>query len=594
VSSRGPRFLLAVALTLAGAVLAIQASGVLERFEADTIDARFAIRGEKPARDVAVVAVDDRTFDDLEKRWPFRRSLHARVIDRLREAGARQIAYDVQFTEPSADPRDDEALYQAVARARHAVLATSEVNERGDTRVLGGEANLRAVGARAGNATVRKDGDGVIRRMGHTVARLETLPVTAAEAATGRQVRRAAFPDNEALIDFHGPPGTVPTISFSDVLRGEFDPRAVRGRIVVVGAAAPSIPDVHQVATSRGEVMPGPEVQANAISTILHDFPLRQAPWWLGVGSVLLLAFVGPLATRRLGPGAAAAVCLGALGACVVTAQLAFDAGVVTPVVAPVLALALGTVTALGLKVGAEMRERRRTREAFGRFVPEPVVEELLQSENGGRHLPGRRLDATVMFCDLRGFTAFAERLPAERVLEVLNRYLGEVSEAILDHGGTVVSYMGDGIMSVFGSPVTRPDHAQAAFDAAVEVLDVRMPRVNAWLEERELPSFDLGMGVNSGPVMSGSVGSERRLEYAAIGDTTNVAARLEVMSKKTDGGLYMADSTRSQIERGGERLELRGEIHMRGRREPLTVWVLDGEQDSPRDEAPGRAAVGA
>ena len=590
----GPRSLFAVGLAVVGVVLLLQDSGVLERLEADTRDARFAMRGERPAKDVAVVAVDDRTFDALEKRWPFRRTLHARVIDRLREAGAKQVVYDMQFTEPSEDPRDDAALYDAVARARHAVLATTEVGERGESNVLGGDDNLRAVGARAGNALIRKDGDGVIREMAHTIARLETLPVAAVEAATRRQVSPLAFPESDPLVDFHGPPGTVPTISFSDVLRGKFDEAAVRGRIVVVGAAAPSIQDVHQTATSGSDVMPGPEVQANAISTVLRDFPLRRAPAWLGVLAVLLLAFTGPLASRRLAPLTAAAVCLGVLAAYVVGAQLAFDSGLVLPVTTPAMALVLGGVGALGLKVGTEMRERRRTREAFGRFVPEAVVEELLETDKTGPRLAGRRLDATVMFCDLRGFTTFAEGFPAEGVLEFLNRYLSEMSEAILDNGGTVVSYMGDGIMAVFGSPVTRGDHAQAAFDAALEMLEVRMPRVNAWLEEQELPPFRLGVGLNSGPVMSGTVGSDRRLEYAAIGDTTNVAARLEVMSKETDGGLYIADSSRSQLGRGGERLERRGEFSVKGRREPLTVWVLGADGAPPRDEAPGRAAVGA
>ena len=268
---------------------------------------------------------------------------------------------------------------------------------------------------------------------------------------------------------------------------------------------------------------------------------------------------------------------LAALGLYLAGAYLAFRAGLVLDVAGPVLALALGTLGALGLRVASESRERRRTRDLFGRFVPESVVDELLDDRGTARRLPGRRLESTVLFCDLRGFTAFAEPQPAERVLGVLNRYLTEMSEAILDHGGTVVSYMGDGIMAVFGSPLPRADHAQSGFDAAREMLEVRMPRVNAWLREHGLDEFRMGIGVNSGPVMSGTVGSERRLEYAAIGDTTNVAARLEAATKGKGigGGLMLADSTRRLLVRDVDRLERHGEIELRGRSEGILVWTL-------------------
>jgi adenylate cyclase len=327
--------------------------------------------------------------------------------------------------------------------------------------------------------------------------------------------------------------------------------------------------------------MAGPEVQANAISTVLRGVPLRDAPGWLGVICVLLLALVAPLAALRLSPLRAGAASLAALGLYLGGAYLAFRAGLVLDVAGPALALALGTFGALGLRVASESRERRRTRELFGRFVPESVVDELLDDPNAARRLPGRRIEGTVLFCDLRGFTAFAESLPAERVLDVLNRYLTEMSEAILDHGGTVVSYMGDGIMAVFGSPLTRDDHAQIGFDAAREMLEVRMPRVNAWLREHGLDEFRMGIGVNSGTVMSGTVGSERRLEYAAIGDTTNVAARLEAATKDIGGGLLLADSTRRLLVRDADRLERHGEIELRGRSEGILVWTLGAPPDA-------------
>jgi adenylate cyclase len=277
--------------------------------------------------------------------------------------------------------------------------------------------------------------------------------------------------------------------------------------------------------------MPGPELQANAISTVLRGLPLSDAPWAAGLAVILALALVGPLAATRFSFRTIAALALVLLLVLAGSAVLLFNAGVIAPFVAPALALGLGVVGALALKFALEARERRRTRELFERFVPRSVVGELLGQAGADRRLAGVRRDSTVLFVDLRGFTPFAEALEAEGVLEVLNRHLTEMSEAVLDNGGTVVSYMGDGLMAVFGSPVDCPDHAGRALAAGREMLEVRLPRLNAWLGEQGLPGFALGVGLNSGPVMSGTVGSERRLEYAAVGDTTNVAARLESMT---------------------------------------------------------------
>src|SRR4029077_11206628 len=164
------------------------------------------------------------------------------------------------------------------------------------------------------------------------------------------------------------------------------------------------------------------------------------------------------------------------------------------------------------------------------------------------------------------GFTSFSETLEPEQVIEALNRYLTAMSEAILDHGGTLVAYMGDGIMAVFGAPLQQDDHADRALEAAREMLE-RLKGFNEWLREQELHGgFKMGIGLNSGPVMSGNVGSERRLEYTALGDTTNTAARLEGMTKGTPHQLFVSDTTRTMLTRTAEDLIEVGEAEVRGR----------------------------
>jgi adenylate cyclase len=222
--------------------------------------------------------------------------------------------------------------------------------------------------------------------------------------------------------------------------------------------------------------------------------------------------------------------------------------------------------------------ERGRVRDIFSRFVPEHVVDEVLRRTDDDFRLVGVRLEGTVMFSDLREFTAFAESLPADTVIEVLDRYVSEMSDAILDKGGTLVAYMGDGIMSVFGAPIELAAHADCALAAAREMLHVRLPQFNEWLKEGGLgDGFRMGLGLSSGPIMSGTVGSARRLEYTTVGDTTNTASRLEAMTKETPHSILIADSTRCALQTQPEDFVFVDELDVRGKKSRVRLWTLAG-----------------
>ena len=577
-----------VAVITAALWIGLHAGGALSVLELDSVDARFPARPDRPPRNVAFVAVDDVTFDDLQQRWPFRRSLHARVIDRLNRAGARTIAYDVQFTEPTRI-REDNALIEAVDRARRIVLATTEVDAKGRSRVLGGEELLAEIGARSGNAILNQDEGGVQRTVPFSSDGLESLAVVATELATGRQVERSSFGDGDAWIDYLGPPGTVPTYSFSRVLRGRFPPDAFRGRVVVVGASAPRLQDVHPVPTSSDDVMAGGEVQANAISTVLRGLPLSRSGGLLDALIIALLACLAPALGLRWGVKLMLPVMVAVGAAYVGIVVLAFRSGLILPLVHPLGAVITAVFGTLGVALMLGTLERQRVRDAFARFVPEPVVSEVLSKAGEDLRLGGVRRQATVLFADLRGFTAFAETLPPDRVIGVLNTYLESMSDAILDNGGTLVAYMGDGIMAVFGAPLEQEDHGDRALAAAREMAGERLARFNAWLaEEGHGDAFTMGIGLNSGDVMSGNVGSARRLEYTAIGDTTNTAARLEGMTKGTPHQVFLSESTRGCLSGEPEDLVEVGDLDVRGRAQQLRVWAV-ASLDKPSEVAPVR-----
>ncbi|MEY2513986.1 MAG: adenylate cyclase [bacterium] len=560
--------------------------------ELGSVDRRFAVRAQPPQpKDIAVVAIDDKTFDDLDLRWPFPRDRHASVIDRVRRDGAKVVVVDIQFTERSGDaPSDiaaDNALFRAVQRTPRIALATTEVSTDpqtvGQTRVLGGGDALKASGASVGNALFPNDRGGTIRRMRHSHQRLVTLPVAAAQLATGRPLPASALGGSTAWIDFRGPPRSILTRSYSDVLHGRFAPGTFRGRVVVIGPDAPSLQDRHPTSTTADGLMSGAEIQANAIWTALHGFPLQPAPRWLGALLVLLMALAAPLAffvlTARIAGGLLLVLGVGYL----VAAQLLFDAGTIIPLVAPLAALLLGLIVAFGVLIATGAFERERVRDLFSRFVPESVVREVLSKIDDDLRLGGERRVATVLFSDLRGFTRFADSRTPDEVIEALNRYLTEMSDAILDHGGTLVAYMGDGIMAVFGAPIELPDHADRALAAARQMTGPALDSFNAWMRESGVgPSFHMGVGINSGEVMSGNVGSRRRLEYTAIGDTTNTAARLEAMTKATPYAIFVGESTRAMLSDPPPELVHVDRMEIRGKQERLGVWgIVDSAEES-------------
>jgi adenylate cyclase len=233
----------------------------------------------------------------------------------------------------------------------------------------------------------------------------------------------------------------------------------------------------------------------------------------------------------------------------------------------------------------------RRVRDLFARFVPEAVVDEVLEHAGEDLRLGGQRRTATVMFCDLRDFTSFAEARPPELVVDVLNRYLSAMSDVILRHGGTLIGFQGDGILAAFGTPIEQPDHADRALAATREIVGQALDGFNAWLQEESIGgSFRIGVGLNSGVIMAGNVGSERRLEYTVIGDTTNTASRLEAMTKDTPHMLLMSDSTRAMLTRAVPDLVEVDTREVRGRRFPVVLWSIE----NVHPQAPPRKPAGA
>src|SRR5918992_2410919 len=314
---------LGVGLAATGIGLVAYGTNVFRELELQSVDARFSLRGtEPPPDDIVVVKIDDVTFGVAQRQFDQFRPLHAQVIRRLRADGAKVIAYDVQFTEPGPTEEHDNQLIEAVGAAGNVVLATTEVGPNGETGVFGGDDVVREFRARVGNGNFPPDPGGYHRRMRHTIDKLKSFAVVVVERATGREVRSFGT----EWIDFHGPVETFETVSFSDVWKRRTPEGFFRDKIVIVGPWAPTFQDLHPV-SAGDDLMPGPEIQANAVSTIRRGLPLREVPAWLEVVLIVVLGLLAPLAGLRFSLRGTLLVAIAAAGGYALATQVAFHRG---------------------------------------------------------------------------------------------------------------------------------------------------------------------------------------------------------------------------------------------------------------------------
>jgi len=582
-----------VAVGAAGLGVVGYATNLLRTLDLNTMNTRFTIRGsQRPHPNILEVKIDSNTLSNIPYQWPFPRAIDGKVMSNIAAQHPKAIAFDVQFTQPSDRGQDDEvAFLNGAGRLILSWTATDPAN--GNVQLFGlaqTQKALRQAGVQPANGLFPTEPGDFDREMEYSIAKLETFAPVSAAVARGHKVKPFA---GKRWIDFAGPAGTYPSISFSSAYYGTADgtkngpklpSNEYTGKIVVIGATAPVLQDIHPTPTDPS--MPGPEVQANAIATVLDGFPLSSVPGWVDIMLIVVLGVAVPLASIWVRPlvSIGIAVALGIVFAIFV--QLMFNAGLVVTFVYPLAALVLAAVGALAVQLVTEAFERIRTVDLFARFVPEDVVDEVLKSADGLR-LGGIQREGTIMFTDLRGFTSFSESLTPAQVIEVLNHYLSEMSDAILDNGGTLVAYMGDGIFAVFGAPLEQPDHADRALRTAREMLETRLPRFNEWIRSEGLgDGFRMGIGLNSGRVMSGHVGSERRVEYAAVGDTTNTASRIEGLTKGTPHQLLLSDSTREALVEPADDLVFVDEVDIRGRVGRMKLWGLDESKTQEPPEA--------
>jgi len=390
------------------------------------------------------------------------------------------------------------------------------------------------------------------------------------DLATSRGILRVPVDENVAsLIPYRGGQGSFPYLSAAAVLNGRLPVEALRGKIVLVGTTAPGLLDLR--ATPVGAAYPGVEIHANLIAGMLDGQLKQKPPYVLGadVMQILLAGLLLTLLLPVLSPLRATLLTAGVLASLIGLNLGLWQAGLAMPL-AGVLLLALA-LYALNMSWGyfVESQSKRQLTELFGQYVPPELVDEMARDPER-YSMEGRNEELTVLFSDIRGFTTISEGLDPKDLAHLINEYLGAMTTVIRRHRGTLDKYIGDAIMAFWGAPVADPDHARHALQAALE-MQVELRRLDAPFAAKGWPPLQIGIGINTGIMTVGDMGSPLRQAYTVMGDAVNLGSRLEGITKQYGVGIIVGESTRGAVKDAVFR-EL-DRVRVKGKDEPVAIY---------------------
>jgi adenylate cyclase len=572
-----------VGLVVAAAVSLVQWAGLFTSLQAGAVDYFYETQGD-PGQDILIVAIDEKSQQVLGD-WPWSLDRYARLFERLK--GADVIGFDVLL--PSSGPEgnpDAPALLKATRQAGNVVLplaalelfppdSSGELYSTG--RTIRPFAALMDAAVGSGSVEVVLDRDGTLRRVpllvisgdetwqsfslrvlrlrlglgDESVSLADGRVVIGDETEIKYEARTGA--NGAMLVNFVGRPNTFPTHSFIDVIEDRIPASTFEDKIVLVGLMnALAEMDLHQTPVSA-QRMSGVEFQANAIHTLLNHRPLVPQSQVVTTITVLLLALVsaGVLSQLEAIPGAVFALLL-AVAYFLIT-SLQFSAGRLPNVLFPYATIFVNYAAVTATRFASERGERHQVTDIFGRFVSQEVrdtiVNVALENPNLIRPGGGREMEISVLFADIRGFTSISENLSPPEVVAILNQYLHSMEEEVFKQGGTLDKYTGDGMMVIFGAPLEQSDQEVA-----------------------------YGIGITTGPAVVGHIGSQRRLDYTAIGDTVNLAARLEGLAPP--GSILINQTTYEAVKDVVTADRLKPTM-VKGKAKPVTVYQVLGLRET-------------
>ncbi len=580
-------------------------------------DLLFQIRGEiKTSGNVVIVNIGDDTFNSLGIQWPFPREYHARVIDNLERAGAAKIIFDIEFVEES-NAESDSILASTIAKYDNITLAgkviTQITGKTKKTQVLAPISSLLRANANWGTVNISADNDGFVReyelfqKIGKTnkyslgaiaVASFKNRDNYLEDIINGEkylQISDYLIPkkrNKTALINYYGPARTFPYYEYADVLDSEdFDipfldldsfndlmnKGVFKDKIVIVGVSAVEFHDSHPTPffSENRALTPGVEIHATFIDNVLMREHLSEFPYIKLIFIFLFLTFILFLININIRPTISiiynSLLFFSYFG---VVFYLFNTENMLLPVLEIPATIIVVYVIGLVFQYIKSTKEKFFIKKAFGRYIAPSLVEELIKDPKKLEY-GGSLKNISVLYSDIVSFTSYTETHSPKETVELLREYLTAMVEVVKDNKGTLDKFVGDEIVALFGAPVELEDHAYWAAKTALEMRYKMQELQEKWKKNNRDP-FEIGIGINSGEVTVGNLGSEQIFDYTAIGDNMNAGARIEALTRnyKTENNILISESTKILIEDKFE-VEYVDDAMVKGKSKPIKVYQL-------------------
>lgn len=634
-----PALIAAVVIAGCAAGIAISLLPLFQTLELKTLDLRFQYGSHPEWADtnIVIVAVDQNSLDFFENsrgvKWPWPREFYGLLLDFLKDAHPRVVAFDYDFSHKDEDrlevdgSESDAAFADAMARGGNVVLglglAAREAGDQAGGNVLPAHRVPRRIDAeqKAGlnkaivpletfqqNAAMlgvtnfNADDDGIARHSAlmydFDSSRVPQFALAASLVAANLPLQRsdsvlASLPrDDEGRFLLYwygrgGPNGVFRYYSAHSLIvsgakmRGgtppDIAPEIFRDKCILIGGSAAGLWDFKPTPFTYLEIYPGVEIQATLLSNILNRHFVRQTPGWAAYLIAILLALLAAALFFRIHRVWLATILVLLLGAAyTVLALLLFQSSLYwIPVVTPLATVATTFALAAVTSYAVEGQQRRVLRRAFNRYFSPHVVADILDN-SAQVELGGKMLEATAFFSDIKDFTSFAERTAPKELVHFLNEYFSVASDVILRNEAMLDKYIGDAIMAIFGAPIPRADNARVACLTALEVQEVLAEYHARPDRDPRMPVFVTRIGLHTGNMVIGNIGSSSRLDYTAIGDTVNVASRLEGVNKVFGTRIIVSETTYAQT---AEAIVARplDFLKVKGKATPIRIFELVG-----------------
>ncbi|MGI6778986.1 MAG: CHASE2 domain-containing protein [Acetivibrionales bacterium] len=539
---------------------------------------------------IKIISIDDESLEKLG-RWPWPRAYYADLISKLSEGRPAVIGVDIILSDETTNPEDDARLAESIKACGNVVLPVY-----GDFEKYTSLDNMNAINmtepldvlkevSHTGHINTFADRDGVVRKA-LLYFNFEGKQVSSFSWEIYRLYKRNTegiepglehvplTGGNRFNIDFAQGPGEFESIPFHSVLNGDVPPEYFEGSIVLVGPYTVGIAkDMYFTPLDHQEPMYGVEIHANIIQALLYRSFKQDVSPVLSILLLIIFCIAGYLIFSRLSPSISAIVMLAICIVYILLSKLIYKNGNIMQLFYPVALIIVSYLVMLAYRYIEELLERKRVTDVFGKYVAPQIVDQILLKGEEGLKLGGTRREITTLFVDIRGFTPMSEKCQPEEVVEILNDYLNLTASSIFKYGGTLDKFIGDATMAIFNAPLDLEDHAFMAVQTAWAMKQGSEP-LRKELEEKFGRSVQFGIGINTGHAVVGNIGAKFRMDYTAIGDTVNTAARLESNAKP--GQILLSQSTYERVKDRIKATPLGG-LKVKGKEQEIEIYQLEG-----------------